>query len=168
MSWMVNDRKLKAAIGSMHQLCQSVRAIFPGDVDDRVVEAVTLYLYTSLARDLFGPRFAAKLHKRLSVRLKYATAAEVEGHLARITKQSEAIQQAEESVSEDRSPEEMCRAHSSAVIASMLDDAGFNGRDPETHKKAYIKFDEAILEIRKHLIGIKEQNYFVMTPKSVR
>ena len=73
MGFLVNDRKLKAAVASMHQFCHEVREIFPGDVDDRVVEAATAYLYVSLVRDLFGPRFAAKLQKKLHMRLKYST-----------------------------------------------------------------------------------------------
>jgi hypothetical protein len=164
MGLLVNDRKLKAAAGSMHQFCQEVRCIFPGDVDDRVVEAATVYLYVNLARDLFGPRFAARLQKRLHGDLKYSTPAEVEGHLARIAKQSESREKAA-SQSTDRTPEELCRAHTEAVIDAMLGDAGFQAIDGADAKKAYIKFEEAIMVIRKHLIGIKEQNHFLMKSK---
>ena len=94
MGLLINDRKLKAALGSMHQFCQEVRQVFPGDVDDRVVEASTVYLYVNLTRDLFGNRFAAKLQKKMHGRLKYSTAAEVEGHVTRIARQSEALEKA--------------------------------------------------------------------------
>jgi hypothetical protein len=163
---LVNDRKLKAAAFSMHQFCQEVRQIFPGDVDDRIVEAATVYLYMSLARDLFGQRFANKLQKRLRGNLKYSTPAEVEGHVARITKRSEAMERAEAEKAGDRSAEELCRAHTAAVIDAMLDDAGFQDTDTDASKKAYIKFEEAIRVIRKHLVGIKDQNYFLMKSKS--
>jgi hypothetical protein len=166
MGLLLNDRKLKAAAASMHQFCQGVRCIFPGDVDDRVVEAATLHLYVNLARDAFGQRFAAKLQKRLQGNLKYSTPAEIEGRLARIAKHSEALERSAASQASERSPEEICRAHSEAVIDAMLTDAGFSEKDQEVSKRAYIKFEDAIKEIRKHLQGIKDQNYFVMKSKS--
>ncbi|MHC4219726.1 MAG: hypothetical protein ACYSU7_14895 [Planctomycetota bacterium] len=165
MGLLVNDRKLKAAAFSMHQFCQEVRAIFPGEVDDRVVEAATVYLYLSLSRDLFGHRFATRLQKRLRGSLKYSTPAEVEGHVARITKQSEGVERAAAANASERTPEEICRAHTSAVIEAMLADAGFQDTEPDAYKKAYIKFEESIRVIRKHLVGIKDQNHFLMKSK---
>lgn len=162
---LVNDRKLKAATGSMHQFCQEVREVFPGDVDDRVVEAATAYLYLSLARDLFGQRFASKLQKRLGERLKYSTPAEVEGHMVRITRHAEAMEKAMAAQTHDKSPEEIVRNHVTAVIEAMLADAGFPTNDPATFKKAYPVFDAAIKSIRTHLLGIKEQNHFLMKNK---
>ncbi len=167
MGLLINDRKLKAAVNSMHQFCQEVRTVFPGEVDDRVVEAATAYLYLSLARDLFGPRFSSKLQKRLAARLKYSTPAEVEGHIARITKHSEALEKAMASASHDRSAEEIVRAHVTSVIEAMLGDAGFNGDDPEVLKKSYPCFETTIKEMRKHLIGIKEQNNYLMKTRNV-
>ncbi|MHC4081615.1 MAG: hypothetical protein ACYS15_00775 [Planctomycetota bacterium] len=165
MGLLVNERKLKAAALSMHQFCQEVRAIFPGDVDDRVVESVTAYLYVSLARDLFGQRFSSRLQKKLYGNLKYSTPAEVEGQLARISRQSESLEKAAAAKASERTPEEMCRAHTEAVIESMLANAGIQNYDPAEAKKAYIKFEEAIRVIRKHLMGIKDQNYFLMKNK---
>ncbi|MHC4219604.1 MAG: hypothetical protein ACYSU7_14270 [Planctomycetota bacterium] len=166
MSMMVNERKLKAAALSMHQFCQQVRHIFPGDVSDRMVEASTVYLYVSLARDLFGQRFATRLQKRLRGKLKYATPAEVDGHLGRITKQSEAVEKTLAAQKQgEQNAEEIVRAHVEAVIDAMLDDAGFKISDPEVGKKAYVKFEEAIREIRKHLMGVKDQNHFLMKNK---
>ncbi|MHC4776806.1 MAG: hypothetical protein ACYTBR_16305 [Planctomycetota bacterium] len=156
MGLLVNDRKLKAAAFSMHQFCQEVRCIFPGDVDDRVIEAATVYLYVSLARDLFGHRFAIRLQKRLRGNLKYSTPAEVEGHVARIARQSESLERAAASQATERTP---------AVIEAMLADAGFQDPADEDARKAYIKFEAAIMVIRKHLVGIKEQNYFLMKSK---
>jgi hypothetical protein len=166
MGLLVNERKLKAAAFSMHQFCHEVRGVFPGEVDDRAVEASTVYLYVSLARDLFGHRFAAKLQRRLLGNLKYTTPAEVEGQLVRINKHSEALERAVAARSSDRTPEEVCRAHTEAVIDAMLGDAGFKGIDHETSKKTYIKFEEAIMVIRKHLLGIRDQNTFLMKTKS--
>ncbi len=167
MGFLINDRKLKAAMGSMHQFCQEVREVFPGEVDDRVVEAATAYLYLSLTRDLFGPRFASKLQKRLAGRLKYSTPAEVDGHIARITKQSEALEKAMASGTHDRSADEIVRAHVTSVIEAMLSDAGFKGDDPEVLKRSYPCFEKTIKEIRKHLIAIKEQNNYLMKTRNV-
>jgi hypothetical protein len=165
MGLLVNERKLKAAALSMHQFCQEVRAIFPSDVDDRVVEAATVYLYVSLARDLFGQRFASRLQKKLHGNLKYSTPAEVEGHLVRISRQSESMEKAAAAKASERTPEELCRAHTESVIEAMVANAGIQNHDPVEAKKAYIKFEEAIRVIRKHLVGIKEQNYFLMKTK---
>ncbi len=167
MGFLVNDRKLKAAIGSMHQFCHNVREIFPGDVDDRVVEASTAYLYMSLVHDLFGSRFASKLQKKLHSRLKYSNAAEVEGHIARIAKHSEGLEKGMDNALSDRSAEEIVRAHVRAVIEAMLCDAGFKGLETDQAAKAYVQFERAIKEMRSHLVGIKEQNHFVMKTRNV-
>ncbi|MEE8460222.1 MAG: hypothetical protein V3S08_10115 [Phycisphaerales bacterium] len=167
MGFLVNDRKLKAAVGSMHQFCHEVREIFPGDVDDRVVEAATTYLYVSLVRDLFGHRFGAKLQKKLHLRLKYSTSAEVEGHIARITKDAGAMEKGLDSYAPERSPEDIVRAHVLSVINAMLTDAGFKNLDREEAAKAYTKFEVAIKAMRSHLLGIKDQNYFLMKTRNV-
>ncbi len=167
MGFLVNERKLKAAAFSMHQFCQEVRAIYPGDVDDRVVEASTTFLYVSLVRDLFGPRFATKLQRRLRTLLKYSTAAEVGGHIARITVHSEAIEKGVRAFSDDRSAEDIVRAHVLAVIEAMLSDAGFKDVSADAAAKSYVKFEHAIKEMRKHLLGIKDQNYFLMKTRNV-
>jgi hypothetical protein len=167
MGLLINDRKLKAATGSMHQFCQPVREIFPGEVDDRVVESVTLYLYTSLTRDLFGARFGNKLQKRLLPRLKYTTSAEVQGHMARITKHSSALEKVEESTGQTRSPDEAVRAHVASTIEAFLSDAGFATSDQAVLQKAYDRFERCIKVMREHLIGIREQNYFLMKTRNV-
>ena len=162
MSFLTNDRKLKAAAGSMHQFCQEVRWIFPGETDDRMIETATVYLYGQLAQDIFGPRFATKLAKRLRQRLKYATPAEVEARIDRIDRQSEALERAAAALSEGDSAEEICRNHVESVIGAMLSEAGYEHGDPEASKKAFMRFEDVIRSIRKHLLGIKEQNYFLM------
>ena len=167
MGFLINDRKLKAALGSMHQFCHNVREIFPGDVDDRVVEASTTYLYMSLVHDLFGCRFATKLQKKLHSRLKYSNAAEIEGHIARISKHSEGLEKVADNASTDRSAEEIVRAHVLAVIEAMLSDAGFKDTDTEQAARAYIQFERAIKEMRSHLVAIKEQNNFLMKTRNV-
>ena len=63
------------------------------------------------------------------------------------------------------SMQEQSEVLTEAVIEAMLANAGIQNYDPGEAKKAYIKFEEAIRVIRKHLAGIKEQNYFLMKTK---
>ena len=167
MGFLINDRKLKAAAASMHQFCQNVREIFPGDVDDSVVEASTLYLYASLSRDLFGQRFATKLQKKLQGRLKYSTSAEIEGHVARIAKHSEALERAGDGDTPDGTADDAVRAHVTSTIDAMLSDAGFPSNDQEVLKRGYDRFERAIKAMREHLLGIRDQNHFLMRSRTV-
>ncbi len=166
MGLFSNERKMKAAAASMHQFCQEVRHMFPGDVDDRVIEASTAYIYVKMTQDLFGNRFASKLQRRLRNQLKYATPSELEGRIAGISRHAEGLEQAASQIASDHSPDEMCRLHTSCVIEALLALAGFNGNDPQVTKQAYMRFEEIIRDMRKHLIGIKEQNYFLMKTKA--
>lgn len=166
MSLFGNDRKLKAAASSMHQFCQEVRHMFPGDVDDRVIEASTAFIYVKMAQDLFGARFAQRLMRRLRTQLKYATPAELEGRIVGINKHAEGLERTASQLTGDTSPEEMCRLHTSCVIEALLALAGFDGNDPQVAKNAYLSFEEIILDMRKHLLGIKDQNFFLMKNKS--
>ena len=168
MGLLINERKVRAAAGSMHQFCQQVRAIFPGPADDRIVEAATVYLYLNLARDLFGHRFASRLLKKLARQLKYCSAREIEATITKIVKLSTAMEKAAADNGSNRSPEAIVRAHVVSVIEAMLTDAGFRGEDPELSSKAYEPFERAVMAIRKHLLGIKEQNYFLMRSKTDR
>lgn len=166
MGFLTNDRKVKAAAGSMHQFCQPVRAIFPGSVSDSVVEAATIYLYVNLARDLFGLRYANKLQRRLRRTLKYSSAKEIEARIAAIVRQSAVLEKAAAvKGGGSRSPDDVVRAHVVSVIEAMLNDAGFRGEDPEIARKAYEPFERTVKDMRRHLMGIKEQNSFLMRSK---
>jgi hypothetical protein len=162
MGFLVNERKVRAASASMHQFCQQVRGIFPGPASDKVVEAATIYLYLILAQDLFGMRFADKLQRKLRRQLKYCSAKEAEAHLAGIVRRAATLERAAESRNPNRSPEDIVRTHVVCVIESMLTDAGFNDVDTDLAKKAYQAFETAVKNIRRHLLGIKEQNFFLM------
>ena len=162
MGLFINDRKLKAAAGSMHQFCQEVRSIFPGPVDDPVVEASTAYLYVQLAHDLFGQRFAAKLVRQLRRGLKYATPAELDGRVAGIARHVTTMEQAMSSMTSGKSAEEICRMHVACTIEALLTSAGFNSGDPDASRNAFARFEGVIRDMRNHLLGIKAQNHFVM------
>jgi hypothetical protein len=163
MGFLINSRKVRAAAGSMHQFLQPVRTIFPGPVSDKIVEAATIYLYMNLARDLFGLRFANQLQRKLRRELKYGTAREVEARIAAIVRMAAALEKAAAGTGGGgRAPEDVVRAHVVSVIEAMLNDAGLRGEDPETARKAYEPFERTVKDMRRHLLGIKEQNSFLM------
>lgn len=169
MGWFINERKVKAAANSMHQFCQVVRSIFPGDTDDGVIESATIFLYVRLSRDLFGRRFAECLSTRLRDRLKYATVSEVKTRIARIARQADDLERAAVSVSSPRcSPQEKCRNHVTSVIESLLLEAGFRSDDPQLLKETYPRFEDVVRGLKTHLLGIKEQNAVMMKRTSPR
>ena len=165
MGFLMIDRKVKAAAGSMHQFCQAVRGIFPGPVSDAVAECATIYVYLNLTRDLFGLRFANRVQRKLRRTLKYNTAKQVEDRIGAIVRRAAALEKAVAAKEGDKSPDDVVRAHVVSVIEAMLSDAGFRGEDPEVSKKAYEPFERTVKDIRRHLLGIKEQNYFLMKAK---
>ena len=72
-----------------------------------------------------------------------------------------------DSNAQDRSPEQIVRAHVLSVLDAMLTDAGFKNLDREQAAKAYTKFEVTIKSMRSHLLGIKDQNYFLMKTRTV-
>ena len=52
--------------------------------------------------------------------------------------------------------------HIRSVVQSMLLEAGFRCDDAELVRETFQRFEEAVREIQRHLLGIKQQNYFVM------
>ncbi len=82
--------------------------------------------------------------------------------MVRISRQAEVLEKAMAAHTQDRSPDEIVRNHVTAVIEAMLTDAGFRGHDPDTLKRAYPVFENAIKAIRSHLLGLKDQNRFLM------
>ncbi len=163
MGFFVNDLKVKATAGSMHQFCQVVRSIFPGHADDRVIEAATVYLYAQVAEDLFGKRFTSRLKKQLGARIKYSTPSELAVRVAKIKRQARVRARAVAALSPVRSPEERVRLHVTSVIESLLFEAGFEASDPEVVRQCYARFEDVVRQLKKHLQGIKEQNYFLMS-----
>ena len=48
------------------------------------------------------------------------------------------------------------------TIKALLAEAGFPADDVEALRKSYGKFEHVIRDMRDHLMGIKEQNDFVL------
>ena len=84
---------------------------------------------------------------------------------ARITKHSDVIERTEGHGLGD-APEDVVRAHVMSVIEAMMSDAGFQGRDPEITRRAYVRFEDAVKEIRDHLMGIRDQNHFLLKTRT--
>ena len=55
----------------------------------------------------------------------------------------------------------------SVKIAKLISDAGFKNISPDETAKSYAKFENAIKEMRKHLLAIKDQNNFLMKTRNV-
>ena len=162
MGFFVDKRKLTAAAGSMDQFLPVVRTIFGGDADDRAVEAITIYLYSQMAQQIFTKRFGTLVRRQLVYRLKFNTPTEVRARLARIDRRVTDFERAGRAVSPARTTQGRFENHVKSVVQSMLLEAGFPCDDAELVRETFSRFEEAVREIRRHLLGIKQQNYFVM------
>jgi hypothetical protein len=162
MGFFLDRLKLKAALHSMHQYLSPVRGMFPGDVSDEVVEAATYFLYVRIARDVFTPRFAATLSRRLKYNLKFNDPSTAVGHVKRIGRRAEKMRKALRSSSASRAPEIEFENNVRSVISSLLAEANLPANDPEVLKVAFREFDNAVRQIKQHLLGIKKQNHFIM------
>ena len=162
MGFFVDKRKLTAAAGSMDQFLPVVRTIFGGDADDQAVEAITIYLYSQMAQQIFSKRFGMLVRRQLIYRLKFTTPTEVRTRLARIERHVTDFERAARAISPARTNQGNFENHIRSVVQSMLLEAGFRCDDAELVRETFQRFEEAVREIRRHLLGIKQQNYFVM------
>ncbi len=162
MGLFINRLKLNAAARSMHQFCPVVRGIFPQPPADEVVEATTVFLYTRVARDVFGPRFASRLSEHLLQDLKFTTPLDVQTRCARIGHALGYYEQAESDACTDHSDQETFTQHVRSCIRALLAEGGFGSDDAAIVKLLFPRFEEAVRRLRDHLLGIREQSKFVM------
>ncbi len=162
MGLWINNKKLKATALSMHQYCSPVRMMFSQLPEDAVTEAITVYLYTGLAREVFGPRFSDKLRSLLRRLYKFGEPTDIDARVARLSRQSEDYQMAAGADNKSRSPEQIYIDHIQAMIKSFLAEAGQRYEDPLLIKEMFPRLDETIKRIREHLAGIQSQNRFLM------
>ncbi len=162
MGFFIDKRKLTAAAGSTDQFLSVVRTIFGGDVDDQAVEAITIYVYSQLAQQIFGKRFATLLRRMLVCRPKFTTPTELTARLARIERRVAHFERAAREISPARTTQGKFENHIRSVVQSMLLEAGFRCDDAELVRETFQRFEEAVREIQRHLLGIKQQNYFVL------
>lgn len=164
MRFLLDQRKMKATARSMHQFCGNVRAIFPSEVKNEVVETATVFLYVKICREVFGRRFADRICKQLRENLKYSTVHEVNTALARICKESNGYELAAAEMQPALSPQEQFQIHVTSVVRAMLLEGGFLTAENENAllARAFRPFDNAVRAIKTHLLGIKRQNHFIM------
>ncbi len=146
----------------MGQFLPVVRSIFRGDVSDQVVESAAVYLYTQLAQDIFSRRFATLLRRNLIRTPKFMPPGQLRARLGRITREVADFERAGRATVGAQSPDKKFEAYVKSVIQSLLLEAGMRSDDVDLIKETFTRFEEAIREIRRHLVGIKQQNFFVM------
>ena len=161
MSLVINKKKLLAAAASMHQFCQDVREIFPNEVKDDLVEATTILFYLGTAESLFGARFTGKLRRAIAPRLKYAMPSDIKALIRRIEERAGFQHRLKLQTMHTRNPDDHVRAHVTSVIESILTEAGLDIKNDEVVVAAYTKVELLIREIKRHLIGIRDQNSFL-------
>jgi len=162
MLLVIDNLKLNAAVRSMHQFLPVARAIFPRPPCDDAVEAVTVFLYTGLAREIFGRRFARRLRLRLRALYKFAEPAEIERRVHRIESRLAAATSTLNSRRPRIPPHLRSAAHVTGIIRAILAEGRPEDDDRDIARMTYPRFENAVHRIKKHLHGIKQQPRFVM------
>lgn len=162
MSMFVNGHKLKAAAGSMHQFCGAVRTVFPDLVDDRVVEAVTSFLYCRLAEEVFGRRFSVALRARCRELYKFSDWTEVESRISRIEHNIAAFDTHSAELDPALMAEEEFTRHVRSVIRALLLEADNPWQDTNVVRHTFPRFENTVRRIKKHLEGLRSQSNFLI------
>jgi hypothetical protein len=162
MPLLIDNLKLKAAVGSMHQFLPVVRAMYPRSPSDEATEAATVFLYAGVAREIFGRRFAHHLRLQLRPRYKFAIPTEIELRVLRIENRLEALRQGVQKHLADASLYEQSTAHATNVIRALLAEACPEYAAPEQVRAVFPRFEDVVRRIKNHLMGIKRQTRFVM------
>jgi hypothetical protein len=154
--------KLVAAAKSMHQFCNVVRGILPGDVNDDVVEAATGFLYLSVSADVFGSSATARIRRAIRHRLKYLSPREFASRIERLGLQAEAFRLSELSASGKADDATAYQVAVNGAIRSMCIEAGLNHSDPDVLRECFPRFEHAAARIKAHLAGIRSQNRWLI------
>jgi len=154
--------KLVAAARSMHQFCNAVRSILPGDVKDDVVEAATGFLYLSVSADVFGNQATARIRRIIRKQLKYLDPAEFMRRIERIRLQAEAFRVSEMSASGKLDDATAYQVAVNGAIRSLCIEAGVDHTDEEMLRECFPRFEQAAARIKTHLAGIRRQNRWLI------
>ncbi len=146
----------------MGQYLPVVRAIFRGDVSDQVVESAAVYLYVQIAQDVFSRRFSSLVRRNLVRTPKFMPSGELRARLGRIDREVTDFEKAGMAAIGTDSPDKKFETFVRSVIQSLLLEAGMRSDDVDLIKETFTRFEEAIREMRRHLLGLKQQNFFVM------
>ena len=162
MSLFVNGHKLNAAAESMHQFCGAIRTIFPDPVEDRIVEAVTGFLYVRVAEEVFGRRFAAALRAKLRTLCKFAPWSEIESRIASIEHNIEAFDAHSVELDPTLMAEEEFTRHVRSVIRALLLEGANPWEYTNVVRHTFPRFENAVRSLKAHLEGIRRQSDFLI------
>ena len=133
-----------------------------GTRTDTVIEAATVFLYDHMARDIFGPRFAAQLRELIRPHFKFSSPEQMEERLSRIAHNVAEFRRFEDAWNLSRSPHADFTRHVRSAIRALLAEGGFAFDDPAVVKDTFPRFEDAARQVRSHLLGIKQQSHYVM------
>jgi hypothetical protein len=156
---VLSGRRLDAAATSMSQFYPKVRTLFRCAVDDATVEAITLFLYLGVGREVFGRRVADRLAERAHGHLKYQTPEEAMVRVTQIAALVGAFDQAPDPLLGEGAPETVYEHHVRSIIRSLLVSAGQSTDDPDLIRDTFAPLEQEMEGLRAHLRGIKRQHY---------
>jgi hypothetical protein len=162
MLGMLSRVKLMAVAKSMHQFCNLVRCILPGDVNDDVVEAATGFLYLSVSADVFGRSATARIRRVIRRRLKYLSPTEFASRIERLGLQAEAFRLSELNAAGRTDEATAYQVAVNGAIRSMCIEAGLDHLNPEVLRDCFPRFEHAAERIKAHLAGIRRQNRWLI------
>lgn len=167
LSWIASPRRVRAAVRSMHQFCPIVRSMFTEDIEDDAIEAMTVYLYLSIARDVLGRGFSKRLARNLRKQLKYCSPYEINPRLQRIARRSRKIERR----LRDKTRKRMTGADRYAlriqgVVRAMLFESTRYKTDNQARDAAlahaYAPFNTVSSRMKAHLEGIGKQHFSML------
>lgn len=158
---LTRNRRVTAAAHSMHQFCQTIRNMVRSDLDDAAVEAVTMFLYVRIAREVFGQRFVKSMWTQLKGLLKYSSATDAKARVEGIARR---LCEYEHSVVGDLIPGAATayQHHVRCTLRAILAECNLAANDAELLQTLFMPFVDAMNRIQAHLEGIKGQNHFLL------
>ncbi|MHC4911264.1 MAG: hypothetical protein ACYTF9_16290 [Planctomycetota bacterium] len=152
-----NKKKLLAAARSMHQFCSPVRALYPNQVTDSLIESATVFLYLRAANNCFNRKFAVQLGGEIASTLKYASSQQLREVVGRLAQQAAAFEQSADMLLGGAA--ETNYAHQvRSLMRALFAEGGEGKNDAELVARSFVAFDGLLKQMEAHLQGIKKQN----------
>ncbi|MBT8487082.1 MAG: hypothetical protein HKO59_14245 [Phycisphaerales bacterium] len=161
MALFVDERKIKAACSSMHQFIPAVKRIFPGEVQPHLLESALVYMYLSVAREIFSRRFVERLDAGIRNGLRFNTPAEAHRRVAWITARVDTLLTTEDPLLFPGATISPYEHGVRCIVRTFLDEGGFSSEDSELVRDTFLPTDEALTALRRHMSGIKKQNPYL-------
>ena len=131
------------------------------DIDDSAVEAVTMFLYVRMAREVFGQRFVKSMWLQVQELLKYASPQDVKARVESIARR---LCEYEHSTLGDLIPG-AATAYQHQVrcaLRAVLAECTLPANDADLLHTLFMPFVDVMDRIRTHLQGIKGQNTYLL------